>query len=124
MSQEDELRKLRDAWNQREVRIERLEEQRGFYEQQLAQLGEAYQALVGKLSFVASDQSVRQAPLQVRVGGGYELLSNYLNRTMTEQENIALKYTEGPPLSPYMPQAFPIPISPGSSLTRTQPLAT
>jgi len=126
MSQSEELRNLRDAWNEREVRLQRLEEQRSFYEQQLSQLGEAYQALVDKLSFVVSDHSVRTAPLQVKVGGGYELLSSYLDRMFSEQNNVAFKYNslDRPPLSPYIPQQFPIPVSPASSPNgRTRPLA-
>lgn len=119
VTQEAELRKLREAWNERESRIARLEEQRNFYEQQLSQLGESYQALVDKLSFVVSDHSVRTAPLQVRVGGGYEVLSNYLNRVFEEQDAIATRYQrmERPPLSPRSPRAFPIQITPSGSPT-------
>jgi chromosome segregation ATPase len=127
MSQETELRKLREAWNQREARLQRLEEQRLFYEHQLSQMGESYQALVDKLSFVSNDHSVRNAPLQVRVGGGYEVLSNYLNRVFMEQENISMKYknADRAPLSPYVPQPFPIDVTPGLSPTamRTRLLA-
>merc|ERR1719473_1047321 len=116
MSNETELRKLRDAWNEREVRLLRLEEQRTFYEQQLSQLGESYQALVDKLSFVVSDYSVRTAPLQVRVGGGYELLSNYLNRVVKEQDLVSLKYKKpAVPVSPFAPKNFPFQITPSSS---------
>jgi len=119
VSQETELRKLREAWNERESRLARLEEQRTFYEQQLSQLGESYQALVDKLSFVVSDYSVRTAPLQVRVGGGYELLSNYLNRVFEEQDHISTKYKKAAdvraPISPYVPQQFPIQITPSNS---------
>lgn len=119
MTQESELRQLREAWNEREARLQRLEEQRGFYEQQLSQLGEAYQAMVDKLSFVVQDHGVRSAPLQMRVGGGYELLSNYLDKVFTEQDDIALKYkASGSPMSPYVPQQFPM------SVTPTKPVAT
>lgn len=116
MAQENELRKLREAWNEREARLERLEEQRTFYEEQLSQVGEAYQALVDKLSFVTKEKSVRNAPLQVRVGGGYELLSNYLNRVFTEQDNIALQYhrqnASRMAISPHKPRKFPIQVTP------------
>jgi len=115
MSQETELRKLREAWNEREVRLQRLEEQRTFYESQLSQLGEAYQAMVGKLSYVVSDQNVRTAPLQVRVGGGYELLSNYMDRVFTEQDDMMKYKPMEKPLSPYVPAAFPMAVSPRSA---------
>jgi chromosome segregation ATPase len=118
VSQENELRKLREAWNEREARVARLEEQRTFYETQLAELGEEYQAMVDRLSFVASDYNVRTAPLQVRVGGGYEVLSNYLNRAFEEQNHIATQYKrlEKPPMSPALsPRAFPIQVTPTAS---------
>lgn len=92
VAQETELRKLREAWNEREARMSRLEEQRSFYEQELSALGASYQGLVDKLSFVVSDYSVRTTPIQVRVGGGYELLSNYLNRVFDEQDAIAKRF--------------------------------
>lgn len=120
VAQESELRKLREAWNERESRISRLEEQRNFYEQQLSQLGESYQALVDKLSYVATDHSVRSAPLQVRVGGGYELLSNYLGRVYEEQDAISTRYkqVERPPMSPAKsPRSFPIQVTPSASPT-------
>eukprot|EP00658_Telonema_sp_P-2_P014999 TRINITY_DN15730_c0_g4_i3.p1 TRINITY_DN15730_c0_g4~~TRINITY_DN15730_c0_g4_i3.p1 ORF type:complete len:331 (+),score=121.91 TRINITY_DN15730_c0_g4_i3:85-1077(+) len=111
MAQESELRKLRDAWNEREARMSRLEEQRNFYEQELSQLGSSYQGLVDKLSFVVSDYSVRTTPIQVRVGGGYELLSNYMNRVFEEQDAIARRYArlEMPARSPERssPHRFP-----------------
>jgi Ca2+-binding EF-hand superfamily protein len=112
VSQEQELRKLRDAWNTREARMKRLEEQRSFYEQELAGLGASYQGLVDKLSFVVSDYSVRTTPIQVRVGGGYELLSNYLNRVFDEQDAIAKRFAqiERFPESPVSsPHKFPSP---------------
>eukprot|EP00656_Telonema_subtile_P049207 TRINITY_DN605_c0_g1_i1.p1 TRINITY_DN605_c0_g1~~TRINITY_DN605_c0_g1_i1.p1 ORF type:complete len:906 (+),score=358.01 TRINITY_DN605_c0_g1_i1:120-2837(+) len=114
VDQENELRKLRDAWNEREARMARLEEQRGFYEQELTALGSSYQALVNKLSFVVSDYSVRTTPIQVRVGGGYELLSNYLNRVFEEQDAVARRYArvEKFPVSPEAatsPHRFPTP---------------
>merc|ERR1711924_517495 len=120
VTQEAELRKLREAWNERESRISRLEEQRNFYEQQLSHLGESYQALVDKLSYVVSDSSVRSASFQVRVGGGYEVLSNYLGRVFEEQDAIATKYrqVERPPMSPARsPRAFPIQVTPSGSPT-------
>jgi len=92
VAQETELRKLREAWNDREARMSRLEEQRSFYEQELSALGASYQGLVDKLSFVVSDYSVRTTPIQVRIGGGYELLSNYLNRVFEEQDAIAKRF--------------------------------
>jgi len=112
VSQETELRKLREAWNEREARMSRLEEQRAFYEQELTALGTSYQGLVDKLSFVVSDYSVRTTPIQVRVGGGYELLSNYLNRVFEEQDAIARRFArlEKIPSSPTRsPHKFPIP---------------
>jgi Ca2+-binding EF-hand superfamily protein len=112
-SQETELRQLREAWNQREVRLQRLEEQRMFYEQQLSELGESYQAMVDKVGYVSGDPAVRSAALQVRVGGGYELLSNYLNRVFSEQDAVATQYTGRPDISP--PQAaqkFPLDVTP------------
>merc|ERR1711977_146900 len=103
----------------RESRMSRLEEQRAFYEQELSALGASYQGLVDKLSFVVSDYTVRTTPIQVRVGGGYELLSNYLNRVFEEQDAIATRYQrlERPPLSPRSPRAFPIQITPSGSPT-------
>jgi len=112
VAQEQELRKLRDAWNTREARMKRLEEQRSFYEQELSELGASYQGLVDKLSFVVSDYSVRTTPIQVRVGGGYELLSNYLNRVFDEQDAIAKRFArvERFPESPVAsPHKFPSP---------------
>jgi len=120
MVQESELRKLREAWNDREARLERLEEQRSFYEQQLSELGSSYQALVDKLSYVATDHSVRTAPVQVRVGGGYEVLSNYLNRVFEEQDHINAKYKKAAaqaPLSPHLPMPFPFQVTPSTSPT-------
>jgi hypothetical protein len=111
VAQETELRKLREAWNERESRMSRLEEQRAFYEQELTALGASYQGLVDKLSFVVSDYSVRTTPIQVRVGGGYELLSNYLNRVFEDQEAIARRFAqiERLPSSPAgSPHKFPI----------------
>ena len=67
VTQESELRKLREAWNEREARVSRLEEQRNFYEEQLSQLAEAYQVLVDKVSHVAGDYGMQQAPTQVRL---------------------------------------------------------
>jgi len=113
VAQEQELRKLRDAWNTREARMKRLEEQRSFYEQELSELGASYQGLVDKLSFVVSDYSVRTTPIQVRVGGGYELLSNYLNRVFDEQDAIAKRFAriERFPESPVAsPHRFPSPV--------------
>jgi len=113
VAQEQELRKLRDAWNTREARMKRLEEQRSFYEQELSELGASYQGLVDKLSFVVSDYSVRTTPIQVRVGGGYELLSNYLNRVFDEQDAIAKRFArvERFPQSPVAsPHQFPSPV--------------
>ena len=68
------------------------------------------QVLLDKLSFVITDYSVRTAPIQVllckpmpmqpgppsllylhdqvRVGGGYELLSTYLNRIFEDQSKL------------------------------------
>jgi len=112
VAQEQELRKLRDAWNTREARMKRLEEQRSFYEQELSELGASYQGLVDKLSFVVSDYSVRTTPIQVRVGGGYELLSNYLNRVFDEQDAVAKRFAkiEKFPSSPdASPHRFPSP---------------
>jgi len=113
VAQETELRKLREAWNEREARMSRLEEQRKFYEQELAALGQSYQGLVDKLSFVVSDYSVRTTPIQVRVGGGYELLSNYLNRVFEDQDAIAKRFArlEKLPSSPTgSPHKFPSPV--------------
>jgi len=118
MSQETELRKLRDAWNERESRLQRVEGQRDFYEQQLGQLGEAYQGLVDKLQFVVADQSVRTAPLQVRVGGSYEVLGNYLGKVFNDESGKPKKYSaaqQAAPLSPYKHQAFPISVTPATS---------
>lgn len=93
VTQESELRKLREAWNEREARVSRLEEQRNFYEEQLSQLAEAYQVLVDKVSHVAGDYGMQQAPTQVRVGGGYEVLSNYLGQVFDEKDEVSLKYS-------------------------------
>lgn len=92
MDQEAELHRLREAWNDREARMQTLQEQRAFYERELSQLGSSYQGLVDKLSFVVSDYSVRTTPIQVRVGGGYELLSTYLNRVFQEQDAVAARF--------------------------------
>merc|ERR1719506_865898 len=113
VGQETELRELREAWNEREARMSRLEEQRAFYEQELSALGASYQGLVDKLSFVVSDYSVRTTPIQVRVGGGYELLSNYLNRVVEDQDAVARRFArlDQLPGSPTTgsPHKFPIP---------------
>merc|ERR1712178_472337 len=74
VTQEAELRKLREAWNERESRIARLEEQRNFYEIQLAQLGESYQALVDRLGLTAADYGVH-APLAATMPYAYPSLA-------------------------------------------------
>ncbi len=52
----------------------------------------------------------------MRVGGGYELLSSYLNRVFTEQDNVALQYhrqnAKRMPISPYVPRQFPMQVTP------------
>jgi chromosome segregation ATPase len=134
VTHESELRKLREAWNERESRVSRLEQQRNFYEEQLSQLAEAYQGLVDKVSYVASDYSVKQAPtqvhllslecyalsatcLQVRVGGDSELLSSYLNRVQADQAGFASRQRVMLNSQPYMsparsPRSFPLPVTP------------
>lgn len=95
-----ELRELRSSWNEREKRLEQLETQRVFYEEELSNIGHQYQTLLDKLSFVITDYSVRTAPIQVRVGGGYELLSTYLNRIFDEQTKLKSQYDRTVPHSP------------------------
>jgi len=121
-----ELKELRDAWDEREARMDYLQEQREFYSQSLSELGESYQALVDKLSFAVSDYTVRTAPIQVRIGGGYELLSNYLNRVFEQHDLVTKKHAKlaAPPMSPRRPQkSFPMPVSPVAHLVnKGQPL--
>merc|ERR1712046_4593 len=120
VGQEVELRKLREAWNDRESRIARLEEQRNFYEQQMAQLSESYQGLVDRLGFVASDYGVQAAPVSLRVGAESELLSQYLGRVFEEQASVQSKYKQVPgPMSPVRsPYAFPMRVTPRGSPTK------
>jgi len=95
-----ELRELRTSWTEREKRIEQLETQRVMYEEELSSIGHQYQTLLDKLSFVITDYSVRTAPIQVRVGGGYELLSTYLNRIFEDQGKLKDQYDRTVPHSP------------------------
>jgi len=91
-SKEAELAVMRGSWQEREKRLEKLESQRVFYEESLSRIGEKYQVLLDKLSFVVSDYSVRTAPIQVKVDNGYELLSTYLNRIFEDQERLKQQY--------------------------------
>ena len=121
LSQQMELKRIREEWDEREARMLYLQEQREFYAQSLSELGESYQALVNKLSFAVSDYTVRTAPIQVKIGGGYELLSNYLNRVFEQHDEVARKHAklQAPPMSPKRPQKdFPIPLSPVAHLIR------
>jgi len=120
VSQEVELRALRESWDERESRIGRLEEQRNFYEEQLSQLAEAYQILVDRVSHVSADYGVKEAPVQVRVGGGYEMLSSYLGKTMDAQQEAASNYQRFAASKPMMsparsPRAFPMRVSPAAA---------
>ena len=112
-AKDQELRELRSSWTEREKRIEQLETQRIFYEEELSSIGHQYQALLDKLSFVITDYSVRTAPIQVRVGGGYELLSTYLNRIFEDQNKLKDQYDRTVPHSPavtkkYSPEVRPL----------------
>jgi len=111
-----ELRELRTSWTEREKRIEQLETQRVFYEEELSSIGHQYQSLLDKLSYVVTDYSVRTAPIQVRVGGGYELLSTYLNRIFEDQSKLKDQYDKTVPHPPavlnkpaYTPEKRPSP---------------
>merc|ERR1711998_34902 len=121
LSLQIELKQLRADWDEREARMLYLEEQREFYSQALSELGESYQQLVDKLSFAVSDYTVRTAPIQVRIGGGYELLSNYLNRVFDQHELVAKKHAKlaPPPASPKREKKeFPMPVSPVAHLVK------
>eukprot|EP00658_Telonema_sp_P-2_P071203 TRINITY_DN60506_c0_g1_i3.p1 TRINITY_DN60506_c0_g1~~TRINITY_DN60506_c0_g1_i3.p1 ORF type:complete len:433 (+),score=123.43 TRINITY_DN60506_c0_g1_i3:240-1538(+) len=99
---EQELAEMRGPWQEREKRLEQLESQRVFYEESLARIGDEYQGLLDKLSFVVTDYSVRTAPIQVRVGGGYELLSTFLNRIFEDQEKLKQQYDKVVPHAPHL----------------------
>jgi len=135
VQQEAELRKLREAWNEREARVARLEEQRNFYEQQLSQLGESYQALVDRMGFVAADYGVATMPVAApgaapksptssienkEKTGDPEMLSSYLGRVF---DDPALAYSRphmSPHhMSPYGGYPFPMNITPRGSPVRS-----